>query len=747
MNGIALAAALAGAFFYALSAALEQRQAAVAPTGRALHPAFVLDLARRPLWLAGFAAGIVGAGLHVVALGIGSLALVQPVGVTMLLFAIPIGAALRGRRPARGDLWAAVAVVVGLGGFLATLRPTPAWPDLGGFDLIVVAGLAGAGLALALVAGRGTGVPRSLALACGAGVAFGVTSALIRVLAYRATDAGVSGLIGWPSLVITCVACGGLLLEQAAYKTDRLGVVIAVITVVDPLVAITVGALVLGEPVRMGHPLLVTAEGLAMVVGVITLARSAGGTSRARRPDTSPYPTGAGLGTRCPRVLIGTDTYPPDVNGASYFTRRLAHGLAARGHDVHVVCPSTSAQDTWETDGVVTLHRVASMRTPFHRTFRVCLLPGAGESVSDVVAAVRPDVVHVQGHFLIGRVLSRIASREGLPLVATNHFMPENLAPYVPLPSWVGRPLAGLAWRDLVRVFRRADAVTTPTPIAARLLQDRGLGRPVVPVSCGIDLDRFCARRGRSRSVCPTGSMALLYVGRLDAEKRVGDLIEALPAVRERVDATLVIVGEGSRRSALERLAWDRGVAAHVHFLGFVPDAELPSVYTAADVFCMPGVAELQSLVTLEAMASGRPVVAADAVALPHLVRHGHNGFRYDPGAIDALARHLVALLTDRELRGVMGLASRATAAEHDVSRSLARFEALYADASARAVAGHAAQMRPSLSSLRVASRPEDVHVPAAEPSRRGGLSASRSTRHRAADRVCVAGDSSLPGK
>ncbi len=242
--------------------------------------------------------------------------------------------------------------------------------------------------------------------------------------------------------------------------------------------------------------------------------------------------------------------------------------------------------------------------------------------------------------------------------------------------------MSTLAWRDFARVFAQADHVTSPTPTAAELARSHGLTRDVEAISCGIDLARFhpsppgpwpaaLARIPRRPS--------LLFVGRLDEEKRLFELIDALPRVRETLDAQLLIVGVGSQLAHLRRLSHYQGVAEHVHFLGFVPDADLPSIYTAADVFCMPGVAELQSIATLEAMASGLPVVAADALALPHLVHPGVNGYLYRPGDTTALSEHLTRLLGTPALRQDMGRASRTLATDHDIHTSLTRFEALYA--------------------------------------------------------------------
>ncbi len=382
-------------------------------------------------------------------------------------------------------------------------------------------------------------------------------------------------------------------------------------------------------------------------------------------------------------MLIAADTFPPDVNGAAYFTFRLATGLAARGNEVHVVCQSDDGPPRTETVEGVVVHRLRSLSLLVHPTMRTAVPAGVGRALDGLVAEVRPDVVHVQGHFTIGRGSVAAAGRAGVPVVATNHFMPENFFQYAPVGSRLRAAASRIAWRDLGRVFARAAHVTTPTPIAAELLSRTFTG-PVEAVSCGIDLRRFAPASEppswvRKRFELPDRD-SLLFVGRLDEEKRLEELIAALPHLP---GAQALFAGTGVRRPRLERLAARLGVADRVLFLGFVPDADLPRLYGAADVFVMPGVAELQSIATLEAMASGLPVVAADAMALPHLVRPGHNGMLYRPGDVPELARHLSALLASPDLRAEMGEAGRAIAVTHDHHHSLARFEAVYTELAA----------------------------------------------------------------
>ena len=377
------------------------------------------------------------------------------------------------------------------------------------------------------------------------------------------------------------------------------------------------------------------------------------------------------------RIVIGADTYPPDVNGAANFAARLATGMAGRGHDVHVLCPSTDRRSVSDSHGNLTVHRISSLGTPVHPTFRVCRPLRAFRAAQDLLDELAPDLVHIQAHFLIGRGLAAAARRGGVPLVATNHFMPENLHGFVHTPKSLQALASRLGWWDLRRVLRSARIVTAPTPRAVQLLADNGVPSAVA-ISCGIDLDRFPAHPPMSDHLAPH----VLFVGRLDQEKRVDELLLAAHRLRPDVRMRVEIVGDGTCRGKWQELAGRLGIAGDVTFHGRVDEDALIAAYLRADVFCMPGVAELQSLATMDALAAGKPVVAADAMALPHLVHPGETGWLYPPGDVAALADRLRHLIEDPAARVRMGAAGRELIAEHTMDATLDRFEALYRKAS-----------------------------------------------------------------
>ena len=250
----------------------------------------------------------------------------------------------------------------------------------------------------------------------------------------------------------------------------------------------------------------------------------------------------------------------------------------------------------------------------------------------------------------------------------------------------------------------RCDLVTAPTATALRLLREHGLRVPSQAVSNGVDLARFSpgARDEglRSRYALPGDRPVIVSVGRLSPEKRADVLIAALARLGASASASdagsqggnapvLALAGTGPEDARLRSLARHYGVADRVRFLGFVPDDDLPGLYRLADVFAIASQAELQSLATMAAMASGLPVVAVDAGALAELVHAGENGFLARPGRAGHVADCLGLLCRDPELRARMGKASARIIADHDRHLLLARWESIYRGLARRGTAEH----------------------------------------------------------
>ena len=376
-------------------------------------------------------------------------------------------------------------------------------------------------------------------------------------------------------------------------------------------------------------------------------------------------------------VLIGCDTFGPDVNGAAKFAERLAAGLVERGHDVHVVAPAAGRKyGTWtevHEGQPMTVHRLKSWRWYPHDWLRFALPWQVRKNSQRILDSVKPDVVHFQSHIIIGGALSSEAQKRGIRIVGTNHFMPENLLEFTLLPQAFQDVAIRTAWKAASRTFGRAEAVTTPTRRAADFLEEYTHLSGVHAISCGIDAHRYTPNF--------SGDVAnkILFVGRVTGEKKLDVLLTAFAKLPLTLDATLEIVGGGDQLNNLKNLANVLGIRDRVSFTGYVTDAELKEKLSGAKVFAMPSIAELQSIATMEAMASGLPIVGANAMALPHLIHDGENGFLFEPGDVDELAQMLErVLIMPTAKRDVMKKSSLHFIRGHDITRTLDTFEALY---------------------------------------------------------------------
>nr|WP_276518672.1 glycosyltransferase [Micrococcus endophyticus] len=379
--------------------------------------------------------------------------------------------------------------------------------------------------------------------------------------------------------------------------------------------------------------------------------------------------------------MIAADTYPPHVNGAATFCHRLATALHARGHEVHVVMPRGEAgPDTVEERPEATVHLLRAIPAPTHEYYRLVMPWHAKAAFRRIYREVQPDVVHVQCHYMVGEAAINEAERRRIRIVSTNHFMPENLEPFLPFPQWFLDIVSRVSWRDMGRLMGKGAAVTTPTALAARAMAEHAGLDNVLPVSNGIDAAAYELQPGET--VDHPGHPVVLFVGRLAVEKNVEVLIRAiahLARVRPDLDVHAEIVGDGEQRDRIRAAVESEGVADRVLLRGHVSDEELRAAYLRADVFCQPGTAELQSLVTLEALSASTPVVLADALALPHLVDEGVNGHLFPPGDHVALAERVARILDLPEAeRAAMGEASHAKAMRHSAQKTVDVFERLY---------------------------------------------------------------------
>ncbi len=271
---LVVGAALLSAALVAVATALQHRTATAAPDAQTLAGGQVLAFVRatlvHPLWLAALVVDALGFGLHAVALHFGTLAVVQPLLVCSLLFALPINRWSHGERVTRRELVWAAAVVAGLAVFLLSSHVPGSSASPSELDVTTVP-VAGAIAALAIaccavVARRSTAGHAAALLGAAAGIAFACVAALIKTCTALLTAGLGALLVSWQLYLLLAVGAGGLLLHQLAFQAGPLSASLPAITTVDPLVSVVLAVAVFDEPLRHG-PLAIAGQvaGLALL--------------------------------------------------------------------------------------------------------------------------------------------------------------------------------------------------------------------------------------------------------------------------------------------------------------------------------------------------------------------------------------------------------------------------------------------------------------------------------------------------
>jgi drug/metabolite transporter (DMT)-like permease len=273
----AIVFALLAAMLFAAGSVLQQRAARSVPRAEARGLGLVGRLVRRPLWLVGTAADVLGFAAQAGALGFGSLLVVQPILATTLLFALPAAAAGSGRRLPLADWLWAILLTAGVAVFLQVGRPTEGadraglarWLLAGGVLLPIVA-------CCIAVAARAAGRRRPAALGVVSGTLFGAMSALTKsTVSLLSTDV-VTFLTAWEPYALLACAVGGLLAQQVAYQSGGIALSLPAIIVTEPVVASALGIGVLGESIRVSGAgwALIGGCCAAMLCGLVALARA-----------------------------------------------------------------------------------------------------------------------------------------------------------------------------------------------------------------------------------------------------------------------------------------------------------------------------------------------------------------------------------------------------------------------------------------------------------------------------------------
>lgn len=410
------------------------------------------------------------------------------------------------------------------------------------------------------------------------------------------------------------------------------------------------------------------------------------------------------------KIAICSDTYYPMTNGVAVFTTNLAKGLKKRGHEVIVISPSFTGKKHTHTDpetGVINhyltakrfhlypdqIHKIPEKKEVLgvkmpRLTYKngLWLSTRPRREIKKILRDFKPDVIHLQTAGPVGLGVMNYVKKTDTPLVSTGHSYPDNFTSQFKLLKPIKRPVDAAVRHYLNSFLKNAEYATMPTEMAIEELIPENRKRFKVPVealSNGVDLSTFKpgepSKKILEKYHLKKDRPRVLYIGRIDPEKSIENVIKAFSKVLSKIpEAEFILIGDGADKSRLEKLTENLEITWNVHFLGRILPPDLYELYRTGSVFATASETETQGIVLIEAAATGLPLVAVDAGAVKEICRNNENGFLCQPDDIDKIASSLVKILSNKDLQKKMSEASLKIAKTHDLNHTLERFEEIY---------------------------------------------------------------------
>jgi 1,2-diacylglycerol 3-alpha-glucosyltransferase len=324
-------------------------------------------------------------------------------------------------------------------------------------------------------------------------------------------------------------------------------------------------------------------------------------------------------------IAIFTNNYLPNPYGVTVSIESFRKELEARGHNVYIFAPRVKEY----VDANPHVYRYSSLDIAYK--FRFPLPIPFSARAGRFLRELDIDIIHAQHPNLLGQAAARWAKKKNVPLVFTWHTLYDKYThfspPFIP-ESFVTRAVI----QNAVKYADKSDQIIVPTPSVKKIIRDWGVTNAYIKdVPTGIDESLYNNSHPQAiRDIynIQEGKRIIFTTARLTDEKNVDFLIRAIvPILKKRPQVRFFIGGDGYLRPKFEALARQLGVESQVHFLGIIPNEELPSYYAACDVFVYASLSETQGLVVTEALYSGAPIVALKGPGIQDIVMNKITGF------------------------------------------------------------------------------------------------------------------------
>jgi glycosyltransferase involved in cell wall biosynthesis len=388
------------------------------------------------------------------------------------------------------------------------------------------------------------------------------------------------------------------------------------------------------------------------------------------------------------RIAIFSDNFYPELSGISDSVISLARTLAARGHIIHFYAPYYAKKNyavlkvpfhELDLGPNIQIHRLFSIPFPMGTEQGRAVIP-LGLHHKEIVA-FDPDIIHTQMFFGVGLEATLASWRLKKPLVGTQHTAVKEFLRYSPIKAkWFDE-----VFLDYVNwYYEHCDFVTAPSQCVFDEMRALGFKQDHTQViSNPVDIKVFhpaanAANTAELKKKFGFTDATIIHAGRLSIERHPEVLVKALPIIKKVVpDAMLAFAGKGTMENDLHALAQSLHVEDSIKFLGFVDHPTLCQAYNAADIFGITSTDDTQSLVMMQAMAAGLPVIGVNARGLPEYI-NAENGYVVEPNNEAAVAEKAIYLFTHPAIAKKLGAGARTYAEEFSEEKIAERWEEIY---------------------------------------------------------------------
>ena len=328
------------------------------------------------------------------------------------------------------------------------------------------------------------------------------------------------------------------------------------------------------------------------------------------------------------KILLTSDTYENQINGVSCSVITLRDELRKKGHDVRVLTLSKDSESKMEK----TDYLIGSFPVPFYPDTRQTL--HFKDKLIKEIIKWKPDVVHIQTEFSIGKIGKKIAKECNAPIINTSHTLYEDYTTYVIPSKKLGKVIARKFTRSS---YGSSSAVIAPSEKIKKLLIKYGIKAPIHIIPTGIDLDRFKKKVHliekstlKAKLNIPSKAKIIVSIGRIAKEKNLDEIISYMPDLIEKDKNIIFLIGgDGPYKKQIEKQVKELGIEKYVRFVGMIPPKNTYKYYQLADLFVCASTSETQGITYIEALACSLPLVCRYDECLDGVVENGKNGYTY----------------------------------------------------------------------------------------------------------------------